>query len=66
MIKTLDRDISDLMVSNKDLQQDMEGCRRRESELLDLTEKLSRKNAKLQSDNTNLNNQVRQTFCTLC
>ncbi|XP_046554937.1 girdin-like isoform X1 [Haliotis rubra] len=58
MIKTLDRDIADLMVTNKDLQQDMEGCRRRESELLDLTEKLSRKNAKLQSDNTNLNNQV--------
>ncbi|XP_046358546.2 coiled-coil domain-containing protein 186-like isoform X1 [Haliotis rufescens] len=58
MIKTLDRDITDLMVTNKDLQQDMEGCRRRESELLDLTEKLSRKNAKLQSDNTNLTNQV--------
>ncbi|XP_041370587.1 coiled-coil domain-containing protein 186-like isoform X2 [Gigantopelta aegis] len=58
MIKTLDRDISDLMVTNKDLVSDMEGCRRRESELLDLTEKLSRKNAKLQSDNTNLNNQV--------
>ncbi|KAK6174373.1 hypothetical protein SNE40_017663 [Patella caerulea] len=58
MIKNLDREIADLRLSNKDLQLDIEGCRTRESELLELTQKLSRTNAKLQSENTNSNNQV--------
>ncbi|ESO96872.1 hypothetical protein LOTGIDRAFT_159622 [Lottia gigantea] len=58
MIKTLDREISELRINNKDLQSDIEGCRTRETELLDLTQKLSRTNAKLQSENTNANNQV--------
>ncbi|XP_055955367.1 coiled-coil domain-containing protein 186 [Patella vulgata] len=58
MIKNLDREIADLRITNKDLQLDIEGCRTRESELLELTQKLSRTNAKLQSENTNSNNQV--------
>ena len=37
----------------------MEGCRRRESEKLELTEKLTTKNAELQSENSALNDKVK-------
>lgn len=36
----------------------MEGCRKREAEKLELTEKLSAKNAELQSENSALNDKV--------
>ena len=36
----------------------MDACRRRETDKLELTAKLSRKNAELQSENTNLSNKV--------
>ena len=58
MVTGLDQELEEVRVLNKDLQADMENCRRRESELLYLTEKLSNKNAPLQSENTSLNNQV--------
>lgn len=57
-IKSLDAEITELKISNKDLNIDMEACRKRESEKLELTEKLSAKNAELQSENTNLSNKV--------
>ncbi|KAJ8317463.1 hypothetical protein KUTeg_005367 [Tegillarca granosa] len=57
-IKSLDAEITELKISNKDLVIDMEACRKRESEKLELTEKLSAKNAELQSENTNLSNKV--------
>ncbi|KAL5022505.1 hypothetical protein ScPMuIL_001660 [Solemya velum] len=58
VIQTLDKEISELRISNKDLQSDMEACRVRETEKLELTSRLSRKNAELQSDNTNVSNKV--------
>ena len=48
-----------LKISNKDLSIEMEGCQRRESETLELTEKLATKNAELQSENSALNDKVR-------
>lgn len=41
-----------------DLQKDIEGSRKRESELLVFTEKLTSKNAQLQSENNSLQNQL--------
>lgn len=41
-----------------DLQKDIEGSRKRESELLIFTEKLTSKNAQLQSENNSLQSQV--------
>ncbi|XP_056005824.1 coiled-coil domain-containing protein 186-like isoform X2 [Ostrea edulis] len=57
-IKSLDAEISELKISNKDLQIDMEACRKREAEKLDLTNKLSAKNAELQSENSILHNKT--------
>ncbi|XP_063433734.1 coiled-coil domain-containing protein 186-like isoform X2 [Mytilus trossulus] len=57
-IASLDAEVSDLKISNKDLSIEMEGCRRRESEKLELTEKLTTKNAELQSENSALNDKV--------
>ncbi|XP_061167670.1 coiled-coil domain-containing protein 186-like [Saccostrea echinata] len=57
-IKSLDAEISELKISNKDLQIDMEACRKREAEKLDLTKKLSEKNAGLQSENSVLHNKT--------
>lgn len=57
-IKSLDAEISELKISNKDLQIDMEACRKREADKLDLTNKLSAKNAELQSENSILHNKV--------
>ncbi|KAL3865172.1 hypothetical protein ACJMK2_006790 [Sinanodonta woodiana] len=58
VIKSLDGEIAELKMNNKDLTADIEACRRREAEKLELTEKLSHKNAELQSENTNLSNKV--------
>lgn len=57
-IKSLDAEISELKICNKDLQIDMEACRKREADKLDLTNKLSAKNAELQSENSILHNKV--------
>ena len=59
MIKNLDHEMSELKLSNRDLQKDIEGCQARESKMLTLQSELSRTNALLRSENTNLNNQVR-------
>jgi len=48
-----------LKISNKDLVIEIEGCHKRETEKLELTEKLSAKNAELQSENYFLNDKVR-------
>lgn len=58
MIKSLDSEISELKIANKELVSDMDACRRRETDKLELTAKLSRKNAELQSENTTLSNKV--------
>ncbi|XP_060063579.1 LOW QUALITY PROTEIN: coiled-coil domain-containing protein 186-like [Ylistrum balloti] len=55
-IKSLDAEIAELKISNKDLKIESEACYRRETEKLELTEKLSAKNAELQSENTLLQN----------
>nr|CAD7459563.1 unnamed protein product [Timema tahoe] len=43
-------EVERLRLSNADLQQDMAGCREREAELLDFTQKLTDKNVRLQSE----------------
>lgn len=58
-IKILDAEVSELKISNKDLVIEIEACRKRETEKLELTEKLSAKNAELQSENSLLNDKVR-------
>ncbi|WAR22672.1 CC186-like protein [Mya arenaria] len=58
MIKSLDMEIAELKITNKELVADMDACRRRETDKLELTAKLSRKNAELQSENTTLSNKV--------
>ncbi|XP_052772865.1 LOW QUALITY PROTEIN: coiled-coil domain-containing protein 186-like [Mya arenaria] len=58
MIKSLDTEIAELKITNKELVADMDACRRRETDKLELTAKLSRKNAELQSENTTLSNKV--------
>lgn len=42
----------------KDIEADIESCKKRESELLELTSNLSAKNAQLQSDNITVSNKV--------
>ena len=59
MIKNLDHEMSELKLANRDLQRDIEGCQARESKMLTLQSELSRTNALLRSENTNLNNQVK-------
>lgn len=59
MIQALDKDINDLKIVNRDLQKDMESCRERESKMLTLQSELSRSNALLRSENSNLNNKVK-------
>lgn len=58
MIQSLDKDISDLKTTNRDLQKDMDSCRERESKMLTLQSELSRANAMLRSENTNLCNKA--------
>ena len=47
-----------------DLQKDIEGSRKRESELLLFTEKLTSKNAQLQSESCSLQSQVDSLSCS--
>ncbi|KAI8789622.1 coiled-coil domain-containing protein 186 isoform X1, partial [Biomphalaria glabrata] len=56
LIKSLDKDIIELKVANRDLQKDMEACRERESKMLSLQSELSRSNAIIKSENTTLIN----------
>ncbi|XP_025094168.1 coiled-coil domain-containing protein 186-like isoform X1 [Pomacea canaliculata] len=58
MIRTLDHEIGELKISNRDLQKDLEGCQARESKMLALQSELSRTNALLRSENTIFNNQI--------
>jgi hypothetical protein len=60
MIKNLDTEIAELKMTNKELVSEMEACRRRETDKLELNAKLSRKNAELQSENTTSSDKVRQ------
>lgn len=62
MIRTLDHEIGELKISNRDLQKDLEGCQARESKMLALQSELSRTNALLRSENTIFNNQVEMAF----
>ncbi|XP_060584816.1 coiled-coil domain-containing protein 186-like isoform X2 [Ruditapes philippinarum] len=58
MIKNLDTEIAELKMTNKELVSEMEACRRRETDKLELNAKLSRKNAELQSENTTSSDKV--------
>lgn len=51
----------------KDIEADIESCKKRESELLELTSNLSAKNAQLQSDNITVSNKVSNEwpFCPI-
>ena len=60
LIKTLDTEIAELKISNKDLIAEMEACKKREMDKLELTEKLTQKNVELQSENTTLGNKVKK------
>ncbi|KAH9503259.1 hypothetical protein Btru_068601, partial [Bulinus truncatus] len=56
LIQSLDKDITELKLANRDLQKDMEACSERESKMLALQSELSRSNALIRSENTNLSN----------
>ncbi|GFO36983.1 coiled-coil domain-containing protein 186 [Plakobranchus ocellatus] len=58
MIQSLDKDVADLKVSNRDLLKEMDSCRERESKMLTLQSELSKANAMLRSENTNLSNKA--------
>ena len=58
MIKSLDSELSELKLSSKDLQRDMDTFQERESKMLTLQSELSQSNAMLRSENTSLNNKV--------
>jgi hypothetical protein len=53
-----------LKISNKDLVIEIEACHKRETEKLELTEKLSAKNAELQSENYFLNDNISNVMYT--
>ena len=54
----LSQRLKEVEITNKELSADIESCRRRESEHLEFTEKISKKNAQLQSENTALQAKV--------
>jgi hypothetical protein len=54
----LSQKLKELEITNKELAADMESCSKREGEHLEFTEKISKKNAHLQSENTALQAKV--------
>ena len=57
--------VAELEESNEDLEADMEGCSKRQIENLDFTQKISDKNAKLQSENSALSTKVNIYQCII-
>lgn len=71
-IKQLEAELAELQDVNKELLIDMEGCSKRESEHLIFSQKISDKNAQLQSENNSLTHklhavmQEQQRLASLC
>ncbi|XP_069844159.1 coiled-coil domain-containing protein 186 [Dipodomys merriami] len=63
-IENLKEEVENLNSLINDLQKDIEGSRKRESELLLFTEKLTSKNAQLQSESNSLQSQVDKLSCS--
>ncbi|XP_068114110.1 coiled-coil domain-containing protein 186 [Hyperolius riggenbachi] len=63
-IESLQEELSSLNSLISDLQRDIEGSRTRESELLGFTEKLTSKNAQIQSENNSLQAQLDRVTCS--
>ncbi|XP_020843760.1 coiled-coil domain-containing protein 186 isoform X2 [Phascolarctos cinereus] len=63
-IENLSEEVRSLNSLINDLQKDIEGSRKRESELLLFTEKLTSKNAQLQSESNSLQSQVDKLSCS--
>ena len=58
MIKSLDSELSELKLTSRDLQRDMDTFQERESKMLTLQSELSQSNAMLRSENTSFSNKV--------
>ncbi|XP_074151762.1 coiled-coil domain-containing protein 186 [Sminthopsis crassicaudata] len=63
-IENLSEEVGSLNSLINDLQEDIEGSRKRESELLLFTEKLTSKNAQLQSESNSLQSQFDKLSCS--
>ncbi|XP_024411352.2 coiled-coil domain-containing protein 186 [Desmodus rotundus] len=63
-IENLNEEVDSLNSLINDLQKDIEGSRKRESELLLFTEKLTSKNAQLQSESNSLQSQFDKLSCS--
>uniref|UniRef100_A0A671EJU3 Coiled-coil domain containing 186 n=1 Tax=Rhinolophus ferrumequinum TaxID=59479 RepID=A0A671EJU3_RHIFE len=63
-IENLKEEVENLNCLINDLQKDIEGSRKRESELLLFTEKLTSKNAQLQSESNSLQSQCDKLSCS--
>lgn len=63
-VARLGEEVESLTCQMVDLQRDVQGSREREAELLGFTEKLSSKNAQLQSESNGLQAQVDKLTCS--